>query len=216
MLEHRTMRIDGPAFRGRPLGHRFDPLRCELAPLDADQFEQVVGDLLTAYDFRAEQSLDPGSLLDNVERDGHRAILSVGTLHSTFEWMFQLGTQFGYAYLDEPRTEGQAFRAFGRVAVVIHSHVEDSIHLASSVSAGLSDLAARGVTQLVVFGNAPDDRVMAPYLKLNREFKSVVGEAEPGPPIGLGSLAFNLLTTTLVYLDHRGSLRWRYINYLAR
>ena len=42
MVAHRSMRIDGPAFRGRPLGHRLDPLRCGLAELDPDAFDRVV------------------------------------------------------------------------------------------------------------------------------------------------------------------------------
>ena len=41
MVAHRSMRIDGPAFRGRPLGHRLDPLRCSLAELDPDVFDSV-------------------------------------------------------------------------------------------------------------------------------------------------------------------------------
>lgn len=45
MVAHRSMRIDGPAFRGRPLGHRLDPLRCELGELEPDAFDSVVDDL---------------------------------------------------------------------------------------------------------------------------------------------------------------------------
>jgi hypothetical protein len=33
-------------------------------------------------------------------------------------------------------------------------------------------------------------------------------------PQGLGSLAFNVLTATLVYLEFLDRLRWRYVNYL--
>lgn len=53
MVAHRSMRIDGPAFRGRPLGHRLDPLRCGLAELDPDVFDRVVDDLLAAHLFTA-------------------------------------------------------------------------------------------------------------------------------------------------------------------
>lgn len=58
MLQHRAMRIDGPSWRGRPLGHRFDPLRCELATLEKGLFVHLVEVLLTAHDFRIEERLD--------------------------------------------------------------------------------------------------------------------------------------------------------------
>ena len=49
LLRHKSMRVDGPAWRGRPLGHRFDPLRTELANLD------------TGYLHRARRSAPDGS-----------------------------------------------------------------------------------------------------------------------------------------------------------
>jgi hypothetical protein len=42
MPKHRAVRIDGPHFRGRPLGHRYDPMRSELAPLPPADFEALV------------------------------------------------------------------------------------------------------------------------------------------------------------------------------
>ena len=35
-----------------------------------------------------------------------------------------------------------------------------------------------------------------------------------GSPQGLGSLAFNVLTATLVYLEFVDRLRWKYVNYI--
>ena len=46
MPSHRSMRIDGPAFRGRPLGHNFDPLRSELNPMLPTEFVELVDGLL--------------------------------------------------------------------------------------------------------------------------------------------------------------------------
>jgi len=60
-----SLRLDGPDFRGRPLGHRMDPLRSELLTLSPDDFEALVLRLLDAHDFRGsiginlEQMLDP-------------------------------------------------------------------------------------------------------------------------------------------------------------
>jgi hypothetical protein len=61
------MRIDGPAFRGRPLGHRLDPLRCILDTLEPDDFLVIVKSLLAAYEFDDEQELDARLLLDSQE-----------------------------------------------------------------------------------------------------------------------------------------------------
>jgi hypothetical protein len=58
MVAHRSMRIDGPAFRGRPLGHRLDPFRCALDKLDPDVFDRLVDRLLDAYRFRGVTQRD--------------------------------------------------------------------------------------------------------------------------------------------------------------
>src|SRR3954468_8314073 len=46
MPRHRSLRLDGPEFRGRPLGHNLDPLRSELDPLAPNDFEELVLRLL--------------------------------------------------------------------------------------------------------------------------------------------------------------------------
>lgn len=76
MLAHRSMRIDGPAFRGRPLGHRFDPLRSQLDLLDPKEFDALVSDLLDAHGYRIDQTLDTGDLLSGVRAGTDRATLS--------------------------------------------------------------------------------------------------------------------------------------------
>lgn len=52
LVNHRSMRIDGPAFRGRPLGHRIDPLRSVLACPPTDVWAGLVTRLLEAHDFQ--------------------------------------------------------------------------------------------------------------------------------------------------------------------
>jgi hypothetical protein len=51
MRGHRSMRIDGPSFRGRPLGHRLDPYRSIPEPLTPSDFDALVGRLLEYHDF---------------------------------------------------------------------------------------------------------------------------------------------------------------------
>ena len=66
LLRHKSMRVDGLAWRGRPLGHRFDPLRTELTNLDTGTFTAQVEALLTTHDYRIDRRLDPASILGGV------------------------------------------------------------------------------------------------------------------------------------------------------
>lgn len=52
LVDHRSIRIDGPAFRGRPLGHRIDPLRSVLAAPTADVWVEMATRILQVHDFR--------------------------------------------------------------------------------------------------------------------------------------------------------------------
>ena len=51
MLSHRSMRIDGPAFRGRPLGHRIDPLRSELQTPPTEPWTALIAGVLAAHEY---------------------------------------------------------------------------------------------------------------------------------------------------------------------
>ena len=72
MVAHRSMRIDGPAFRGRPLGHRLDPL-------DEDAFEKLIRAPLDAHGLRDVTEIEPSRVLTNVGPDGHQLKVLVGT-----------------------------------------------------------------------------------------------------------------------------------------
>jgi len=64
MPRHRSLRVDGPDFRGRPLGHNRDPLRSELEVMPAGDFHALVDRLLAAHQFKAEHAVDLSALLD--------------------------------------------------------------------------------------------------------------------------------------------------------
>jgi hypothetical protein len=89
MPRHRTLRLDGPDFRGRPLGTATTPLRSELEPLAAAEFESLVARLLAAHEFRAAREIDLASML---ERDIGRVAARVGRLYLTFEWTTPLAS----------------------------------------------------------------------------------------------------------------------------
>lgn len=154
MVGHRSMRIDGPAFRGRPLGHRLDPLRCALAELDPDVFDGVVEDLLGAHLF-----------LDVVERDGSRLIADAGgqrvrvltgTLYTTYEYPLAGSVEIGFGGDAEPRHEGQWFTALGRVAVVVHSKVVLPFEASTDAPTLLAEPESQGFDDVLVFANASD------------------------------------------------------------
>jgi hypothetical protein len=108
MVAHRSMRIDGPAFRGRPLGHRLDPLRSALAPLEPDLFESLVLALLDAHLLHEITEIDGNRVLAGLGPDGHRLKVLTGTLHTTYEYPFAGSIEYGFGIdTSEPRSEGQ-------------------------------------------------------------------------------------------------------------
>jgi hypothetical protein len=90
MLRHRSMRIDGPAFRGRPIGHRFDPIRSQIAtPLPAT-FDRLVEQILAAHDFRGSETVDITPDLKIVR----------GRLYETLSWQSPAFAEYGYGPTD--------------------------------------------------------------------------------------------------------------------
>ena len=205
---HRSMRIDGPTFRGRPLGHRFDPLRSELNPLEPEAFEALVSDVLDAHLLRGIEELDARRLVRNVARDGHRIRLLTGTLWTTYEYVFAGSVELGFGPRAEPRNEGQTFTAIGKVAVVIHSRVGESIEPADGASVFIDQLVQDGYDRFLVFANCNDfdHHLLYPW---RREILS----GRCNVPQGLRSLAYNVLMATLVYLDNVERLSWKDLPY---
>lgn len=204
MVAHRSMRIDGPAFRGRPLGHRFDPLRCRLAKLDPDVFDQVVDDLLAAHLFLDVTTHDSTRLIANDDRQRVRVL--TGTLHTTYEYPLSGSVEIGFGGHGAPRSEGQFFPAFGQVAVVVHSTVAQPFEASDDTPAFLAELEAKGFEHVLIFANAPHQ------LELVVPYRQVLGQRCPLPQ-GLDSIAYNVLVATLVFLKHQENLGWGLVNY---
>lgn len=206
MVAHRSLRIDGPAFRGRPLGHRLDPLRCEFAQLAPSVFERLVRALLDAHLFRDVQTVDPSRVLANVGPNGHRLQVLVGTLHTTYEYPFAGSIEYGFRIDNsEPRSEGQWFSALGKVGVVVHSQVADPIEASPELSLLLEEWDSAGVKQVLIYSNDSDMSNLFRYRQLFGSRCDI--------PQGLSSIAYNVLVATLVFLDFEQDLRWKSINY---
>ena len=204
MARHQSMRIDGPAFRGRPLGHRLDPLRCDLAELHPKVFMDVVDDLLKAHRFKMEKELDVNNLLILPENSRDQTKFIVGTFHTTYEWIFSLGVEYGHDGTGSPREEGQTFHAFGKVAIlVLGNHLQAKV--AERATDFLKQLEEEGVTKILVIANAEERNILGTYGRMMGRLSSI--------PQGLGSLSYSVLTCTLIYLKYRDQLVWKTINY---
>jgi hypothetical protein len=205
MPRHRSLRLDGPEFRGRPLGHRMDPLRSELEPLSPDDFEALVARLLDAHNFRPQHSIDFTSVLD-APVGALRA--EIGRLYLTYEWTTPLETEFGMGPDDDFRIEARPISAQGKVLIVVHSEPLAAPRRTEAATALIEQLGDEEVERVLVFFN-DSDRDHGLFGGWRTTLRPLVGV-----PQGLGSLAFNVLTSTNVYLEFLDRLDWRYANYL--
>jgi hypothetical protein len=199
MPRHRSMRVDGPAWRGRPLGHGIDPLRSALAPMQPALFVEIVSELLSAHDFRPvepakELSLDTPTVLQ-------------GRMHLTYEWVLPMTTEFGFDEGSEFRIEGSPLHAQGDLLVVV-----DPTGTASPASLGVDIVALAKSTEInrvMVMSNAQFEPK-----RFGQWFGGLGPEGLWCEPQDLGSLTFNVLTTTNVFLGFHDRLAFTYVNYL--
>jgi hypothetical protein len=115
MPRHRSLRLDGPDFRGRPLGHRLDPLRSELDRLPPKQFEALVNRLMEVHEFRPVREVD---LSPYLRSPVGRVRALAGRLYLTYEWTTPLETEFGVGPESDFRIEARPhpLRRWGRTA----------------------------------------------------------------------------------------------------
>ncbi|MEV5717288.1 hypothetical protein AB0L41_25645 [Amycolatopsis mediterranei] len=204
MPQHRSMRIDGAEFRGRPLGHNFDPLRSELAVLPPDTFTELVTELLAVHDFRAGQRLDAQAILGDSFAE---TTIVEGRLTLTYEWTSPLFTEFGYDEGSDFRIESPPEHAQGDVVVIVHPGSFCAIERKPQLTGQLEQWKRDGRKRILVFFNDTEDPGQLGEWRVNLAPLCDV-------PQGLGSLSFNVLTTTNVYLRFLDKLSWRYVNYL--
>lgn len=96
LLKHRSMRIDGPSFRGRALGHSFDPLRSRLKVCPPDLFACVVASVLQAHHFRPAATR---TLSEDLT-------ITLGVLHDTLIWQSPAFSEYGFDGPGAFRIEG--------------------------------------------------------------------------------------------------------------
>jgi hypothetical protein len=196
------MRIDGPAFRGRPLGHRLDPLRSEPYLLDPETYAELVHRLLDVHGFEELGRMEPAAFGLGPDE---RAEFFIGRLFSTYEFLEPMLGEFGTSDAAGFRIEAPLESVQGVVAVLIHADVNTSPRgLSPDIEA---QLRSDGCSRLLVFANVGSDD--AGYFGAGRQSTSLACM-----PQRLGSLAFNILTATNVWLEFRHRLDWKIKNFL--
>lgn len=220
---HRSMRIDGPSFRGRPLGHTHDPLASTLRQMEPELFTEMVNDLLAEHGYRPKDELDANQLFPDGARSGNLASLTCGVLYQKYEIVLQITNEI-MPDEDGFRIEGDSDYAHGPCAVLIHSLVKTSPN-----PADLHDLAEelvkhRGIKRLLVFVNASiyshKNRIVVTK-KDGSFYNRRSGSGDLGTylhtlsktdlkcrPQHLEDISFSLLTTTNTYHRFRDKVSW--------
>jgi Domain of unknown function (DUF4365) len=201
MLGHASLRIDGPQWRGRPLGHNLDPLRSEINQLDSETYLSLIYRLLEAHGYDVTRDYPAPNSEANFS-------LTRGVMHSTYEWTHPLFTEFGFGEGETLRIESSPMYVQGPCAVLIDARHVASHDLADHIHAVSDSLFVEGeVKQLLAFVNRTND---------SKDFGNIRLSARPLEcvPQDLGSLTFNLLTATSIYLEFREKISWNLVNYL--
>ncbi|PPH29791.1 DUF4365 domain-containing protein [Rathayibacter sp. AY1F9] len=206
-VDHRSMRIDGPAFRGRPLGHRIDPLRSVLARPSAQAWGEMVTRILEAHDFR-EVSRD---------RVGELTVIR-GALAQTLLWQSPAFAEYGYRYSpDEVRDEPAPEQAFGEVYVFLDS-AEDRTAFDEEEAQALSGIISAAVdddVSVLVFLRGLDLSSIGGLWRSAMRVSAMEGWRGSWHQLGLEALSYLVLTATLVYLEFAPDLDWDHANYLG-
>ncbi len=204
MLHHRSMRIDGPAFRGRPLGHRFDPLRSQIEVCSADLFARLVESILSAHDFRSTGTVP-------ARRDLR---LVAGRVYQTLEWQSPAFAEFGVGPHDDFRDEPPLESIHDRILLVVDQRPERT-ELGSDERAEFESALETLPDEvgIVVVFNAPDLSGTGGLWRSTLRDLGAFDRARPVRMIGLEALTSMVLVATLIYLDFAPELSWRYVNY---
>jgi hypothetical protein len=204
MLRHRSMRIDGPAFRGRPLGHRIDPLRSRLAVPSDELWVALIGGILKAHDYE----------LAEIERAGSLEVQH-GILHQSLLWQSPAFTEWGHSGSGSLREEPASERIFGPIRLFI-DHA-DSRNGFTEAELNLIDknTCTKYQGDLALLMRIPELSSQRGLWRAVLAKTPLQHSDTTWKVIGLEALSYLILTCTLVYLDHAPELEWEPANYIG-
>jgi hypothetical protein len=204
MLSHRSMRIDGPAFRGRPVGHRIDPLRSVLAVPPDDLWSSLVQEILAAHEYEL--------LWTRRVRDVE---VQRGRLRQTMLWQSPAFSEFGYSAPEDIRGEAAPESLFGEV-LLLFDHATSRDRFTDEELALIekhTDQTNLGLSY-AVFLRARDLSAQGGLWRATLNETPLANHSPPGSSLGLEALTHLVLTCTLIYLDHVPELAWEVTNYI--
>lgn len=211
MLRHRSMRIDGPAFRGRPLGHRFDPLRSEMSPPAPALFERIVNKILDAHGFRIAITCAAPAISERVA--GLRIVR--GKFHQTLEWQWPMGTSVGFGEdEDEPRREAPVDFVHGDCLIIVDSSGNMKRYTEAESDALTTLVRGTGADRALIFVNGTELEGVGLWRGALYDLNDLTKGCNCWP-VALGSLSYMVLIASLVYLEFAPDLAWQYLNYLS-
>lgn len=203
MLEHRSMRIDGATFQGRPLGHRLDPLRCALSFDDADLWARTVERIIAEHRFGES---------DNTVSIGQDLVLMDGRFYDTMLWQSSAFAEYGYGPDDDFRDDPAVEWVQGSAAVVIDRTLGRT-QFRPEERHGLRDALDRTGGHVVLFFNGKD------LSGTGGTWRSFFREELPGgrgravSMLGHEALTCLVLSATLVYMDLAPELSFAHLQY---
>ncbi len=203
--EHRSMRIDGPAFRGRPLGHRIDPVRSCLARPPLEVWRELVERLLQAHDFVEESRHEVGEL----------SILH-GVLRQTLLWQSPAFAEYGWIPGEDFREEPRPEQLVGYVCVILDGADARSTFTTEEERAvrEFADAAGDNGLDFAVFLRNKDLSGAGGLWRQTLRGTAMGSHYGGWRQLGLEALTYLVLVSTLVYLDSAADLDWDHANYL--
>lgn len=205
LVEHRSMRIDGPAFRGRPLGHRIDPIRSCLATPPQEVWRELAVRLLHAHDFVEESRQQVGELN-----------FLHGVLRQTLLWQSPAFAEYGWAPGDDLRSEPRPEQLFGYVCVILDGADARSTFTMEEERAvrEFAEAAGENDLELAVFFRGKDLSGSGGLWRSILRETAMQSHRGGWRQLGLEALTYLVLVSTLVYLDFAAELDWDHANYL--
>lgn len=203
MLAHRSMRIDGATFQGRPLGHQFDPLRSELAIETRELWDRIVARLLSEYRFR-----EPAPRV-SVAAD---VVVATGRFYDTMVWQSSAFAEFGVAPDDDFRDDPAVEAVQGEAVVVIDGAPHRSGLSPEERTSLLTELATSDAPVILFFFGKDLSGTGGTWRRFFRE-DALAGRRRELRMIGLEALTSLVLAATMVYLDLAPALSFRTVNY---
>lgn len=205
MLAHRSMRIDGPSFRGRPLGHRFDPLRSQISVGSAELWSRLVTRILAVHDFREKYRKDMTPDL----------CACFGRLYQTLEWQSPAFAEYGYGSDDDLRQEPPIFSVHGDVVVILdlskdRKSLTTKERASLQMTLGTDPGAERAV---VVLFNGKERSGTRGVWRSALDDLGAYRQPSRAHLLGLESITSLLLVATLVYLEFAPELSWGHASY---